>query len=120
MNRMDRIRKIYPGYPKDLLRGPCPFSLRDKNRETAGRLSLVELNKVFLCLGYGAVRANIDARAAVFAQTGVDDIHIITGCDCAFRAFTFTGAAHNAIGTNYMSHDISFRSGTNKFFWLKG
>ena len=60
-------------------------------------------NVRLLARGDGAAGANIGARAAVDADTGVDRILFAFG-DGAARAFVDARAAGNAVVTDYVSH----------------
>jgi len=48
--------------------------------------------------------ANINARAAILALGGVDDVDAVTFRDGAFRAFGFARAAHDAFAGNRGCH----------------
>jgi hypothetical protein len=55
----------------------------------------------------GAGRADVSAGTAVLAQVGVDDVLAVAGCDGSLGAFSFAGAAHDAVSGDLVGHDGS-------------
>jgi hypothetical protein len=55
----------------------------------------------------GAGRADVSAGSAVLAQVGVDDVQAVTGSDGSLGAFSFAGAAHDAVSGDLVGHDGS-------------